>query len=128
MTIFPKTMIGRLAIISISPPLLCLLALGLYVAFEQTQTATDTAKNEAVLITSGLSSSILNPLVESNYVAIDQVVNQVASTTTHVDRILVVNARGLAIVDAHKNQLNGEWQLTHGQTVTIPEQAVAKQL
>ncbi len=128
MTIFPKTMIGRLAIISISPPLLCLLALGLYVAFEQTQTATDTAKNEAVLITSGLSSSILNPLVESNYVAIDQVVNQVASTTTHVDRILVVNARGLAIVDAHKNQLNGEWQLTHGQTVTIPEQAVAKQV
>ena len=128
MSIYPKTMIGRLALISISPPMFCMLALGLFVAFQQTQTATETAKTEATLITTGLASSILNPLVESNYVGIDQIVNQVASTTTTVDRILVVNVRGLALVDAHKNSVNGEWKLTHGQAITTPEQTVAKQV
>ena len=128
MSIYPKTMIGRLALISILPPMFCMLALGLFVAFQQTQTATETAKTEATLIITGLASSILNPLVESNYVGIDQIVNQVASTTTTVDRILVVNVRGLALVDAHKNSVNGEWQLTHGQAITTPEQPVAKQV
>jgi len=101
-------------------------SLGFIVANEQTKTSTEAAYKEASLITTGLASGVLSAMIESNYAGIDQIVAQVAKTSTNIDRIVVVNARGIAIVDAKKNLATSELQLVHGFTIAVPEQPVAK--
>lgn len=122
----PKTMLGRLVLVIIITPMICMFSLGFIVANEQTKTSTEAAYKEASLITAGLVSGVLSAMIESNYAGIDQIVTQVAKTSTNIDRIVVVNARGIAIVDAQKNLATNELQLVHGFTIAVPEQPLAK--
>ena len=119
MSLQPKSLFVRLALVGALGSLLSVFALGAYVAYEQGELATQSAYKESYLITSGLATALASDLIVKNYAGIDQTVNQI-TTRPNLDSLQVVNERGNIIVEARRDLKSGTWRFLHGHTVELP--------
>ena len=119
MSLQPKSLFVRLALVGALGSLLSVFALGAYVAYEQGKVAIQSAYKESYLITSGLATALASDLIVKNYANIDQTVTQV-TTYSNLDGLQVTNRRGNIVVEAKRDQQKGTWDLFHGGAVKLP--------
>ena len=108
----PKSLFLRLAITGSIGSVISVLALGSYIATEQSDAARQSTYKEAYLITNGLATSLAPYFVIKDYANIDQTINQFINFP-HLDSLLVLTKNGKAIIEATQDSTNNNWKLTH---------------
>lgn len=114
-----KSLFVRLALAGAMGSLLSVLALGTYVAYEQSELATKAAHRESYLITIGLATALASDLIVKNYGDIEQTLLQF-TTYLNLDSFLVANELGKIIVEARRDIKSGNWVVFHGGSIEAP--------
>ena len=114
-----NSLLVRIGLIVALGSIISIFSLGIYVAVEQGELATQSAYQEAYLITSGLATAIASDVIVKNYAGIEQTVTQFTAYP-NLNGLYVVNDRELVIVQVKRDLTNGAWLVAHGGLLALP--------
>ena len=114
-----NSLLVRIALIVALGSIISIFSLGIYVAVEQAELATQSAYQEAYLITSGLATAVASDVIVKNYAGIEQTVTQFTAYP-NLKGLYVVNDQEHVIVQVKRDVTNGAWLITHGGQLALP--------
>ena len=114
-----NSLLVRIGLIVALGSIISIFSLGIYVAVEQGELATQSAYQEAYLITSGLATAVASDVIVKNYAGIEQTVTQFTAYP-NLNGLYVVNDREHVIVQVKRNLTNGAWLVAHGGLMASP--------